>query len=235
MKVVDPGGQLFERRCVCGRVRDLFLLGLAACGPRWVDAREQPFALAEAVSAAKLDHRCENVVPRCDASHGMTWEFEVDACGRIERYAVTDETTSEADPECDQAICPSPSPPCRTAMRGTWWAVETHAPERCDDAMIDDALRVELDRSFVRLAADGRRDVSASCTDPSFMISIDGRWFALCGSLPRAAVDEITIESGLMVGAGAHEAYAVYLQPGGCVRSRAEAIPAHRPIPWLDL
>ena len=42
MKVVDPGGQLFDRRCVRSRVRDLFLLSLAACGPRWVDAREQP-------------------------------------------------------------------------------------------------------------------------------------------------------------------------------------------------
>jgi hypothetical protein len=120
-------------------------------------------------------------------------------------------------------------------MRGTWWAVEAHAPERCDDAPIDDTLHVDLERRFVRLAAAGRRDVSASCQAPSFMVSIDGRWFALCGSVAPAEAEQIVIEPALMVGRGPHEAYAVYLQAGGCVRSRAEILVDRTPLSWIDI
>jgi hypothetical protein len=205
-------------------VRDLFLLGLAACGPRWLDAHEQPIALREAVAAAAADHSCDHVVPRCDASHGSTWEFELDVCGAIRRYSVTDETYGEVPIRCGEAICLSPEPPCRSVMRGGWWAVETKAPERCDDAPVDDALHVDFDDAFVKVSADGHRVVSASCADPSFLVSIDGRWFALCGSRAPAAVDGIAIEPGLMAGAGNHDIYAVYVGLDGCVRSREETV-----------
>jgi hypothetical protein len=216
-------------------VRDLFLLSLAACGPRWLDAHEEPSALREAIATAKADHACENVVPRCDASHDMTWEFELDVCGEIRRYTVTDDTVGEVQTSCDEAICLGPEPACRSAMRGTWWPVEAHAPERCDDAPIDEALQVALDGRFVRVAAEGPRDVSARCTDPSFMLSIDGRWFALCGSRARELVDGIAIEPGLMLGYGPHDFYAVYLQPGGCVRSRATSLNIRKPLVWKDI
>jgi hypothetical protein len=216
-------------------VRDLFLLSLAACGPQWVDAREQPVALAEAVATAKADHTCENVVPRCDASHGMTWEFELDVCGTIRRYTVTDEAYGEVETRCHEPVCHGPSPACRSAMRDTWWPVEAHAPERCDDALIDDGLHVDVDGQLVRVIADGRRVVSASCEDPSFMVSIDGQWFTLCGSLAPAVVDGIAIESGLMVGPGPHDVYAVDLHRGGCVRSRAQAISVRAPVTWKDI
>ena len=218
-------------------VRDLFLvvhgLGLAACGPRWLDAHEQPLALRDAVATAASDHACENVVPRCDASHDSTWEFELDVCGQIRRYTVTDETYGEVPVTCDEAICLGPTPPCRSVMRGGWWAVETHAPERCDDAPIDDTLRVDFDAAFVKVAAEGHRVVSASCTDPSFLVSVDGRWFALCGSRPVATADGISIEPGLMTGPGTHDIYAVYLGLDGCVRSREQVL--RTPLSWKDI
>jgi hypothetical protein len=216
-------------------VRDLFLLGLCACGPRWLDAHEQPAALREAVAAASSDHACEDVVPRCDASHDTTWEFELDVCGTVRRYTVTDETYGEVRLQCSEAICPSPEPACRSVMRGGWWAVETHAPERCDDAPVDDALHVDFDSTLVKVEAAGRRVVSASCSDPSFLVFLDGRWFALCGSRPLTSVDGISIEPGLMAGAGDHDVYAVYIGLDGCVRSREQAVHNVRPISWKDL
>jgi hypothetical protein len=235
MKVVDPGGQLFDRSCVRCRVRDLFLLGLAACGPRWLDAHEQPIALHDVVAAAAADHDCNHVVPRCDASHGSTWEFELDVCGQIRRYTVTDQTYGEVPVSCDEAICLGPQPACRSQMRGGWWAIEAHAPERCDDAPVDDNLHVGFDGGFVRVTADGHRAVHASCDDPSFLVSVDGQWFALCGSRPPADVDGIAIEPGLMTGTGDHDVYAAYLSPSGCVRSREEAVHNIRPLTWVDL
>ena len=67
------------------------------------------------------------------------------------------------------------------------------------------------------------------------MVSIDGRWFTLCGPPAQATVDGIAIESGLMIGAGRHEIYAVDLHREGCVRSRAEAIIVRAPVIWKDL
>lgn len=234
MKVVDPGGQLFDRPCVRSRVRDLFLLGLAACGPRWLDAHEQPGALREAIATAAADHRCDHVVPRCDASHGTTWEFELDVCGTVRRYTSTDESYGEVRPTCNEAICLSPGPPCRSEMRGSWWAIEAKAPERCDDAPVDDALHVDFDAELVKVEAAGHRVISASCTDPSFLVSVDDRWFALCGSRGATTVDGITIEPGLMLGYGEHAIYAAYVGLDGCVRSREETVQNVKPIVWID-
>jgi hypothetical protein len=220
MKVVDPGGQLFDRRCVRFGVRDLFLLGLCACGPQWLDAHEQPIALHDAVAAAASDYHCDHVVPRCDASHDATWEFELDVCGHVRRYTVNDETYGEVPAACTGAVCPALEPACRSVMRGSWWAVETKPPERCDDAPVDDALHVDFDQGFVHVTADGRRVVNASCTDPSFLVFVDGRWFALCGSRAPQVVDGIAIEPGLMAGVGHHDVYAAYVGLDGCVRSR---------------
>ena len=215
-------------------MRDLLLLGLCACGPRWLDAHEEPHALHEALLAASDDHRCDQVVPRCDASHDSTWEFELDVCGSIRRYTVTDRSVGEVPVGCAEAICLGPTPPCRSVVRGGWWPVETHAPERCDDAPVDDQLRVDFDATFVKVEADGPRWIDASCTSPSLMVSIDGRWFALCGSRAPGAVDRISVEPGLMTGAGDHDVYAVYLEGGGCVRSRAEAVRT-APTSWQDI
>jgi hypothetical protein len=247
----------------------LSVAALAACAPRWIDPSYQPRAVVEAIRTAARDHHCpvEQVALRCDATRMLgvldgdfvvyddggavgtivdevpAWEFELDVCHHLRRYGLVQGRIAERVPVCTGAVCLDASPSCRSTARGGWWAVEAaSAPERCDDAAVDDRLSVDLDDRYVRVTAvsDGRP--RASCTDPSFMVSIDGRWYTLCGdpatTPPRG--EAIQIVSGLMLGAGPHEIYAAELAAfddawPSCRRSRARAVDVVVPVAWHDI
>ena len=248
------------------------LLLVCACAPRWMAEGYRGEARSEAALTASREHTCpiDRVVMRCDASTRMSisdgqfvvgdsavqtltesvpvWEVELDVCGQIRRYRHIDDRFVEQVPRCDDGVCVSAEPACRSvARRPAWWAVEAAAPKLCHGAVMDDGLDVGIDRGYltINLHVDGVNRgsfwLAGDCKQPSLMAVIDDRWFALCGPLlaRHIAVDpagSLLIEPGIVL-AGRHKGAVVYVAPTDhCIRSPEREL-AVRPLPlsWLDL
>lgn len=155
------------------------------------------------------------------------WEFELDVCGRVRRYAFDsrNERFFEKKVTCEKGICLDAQPPCRNATRGTWWAVErSELPDRCSDALVDDNLSPTMDGNRVEVTISNPGPsarvwwIGGACKEPSLMASVDGHFFSLCGDVPmrRASLEaggSMKVPAGPFLAAGPHEIEIFHTEP----------------------